>query len=215
MQEETIAGAGRARDNSEPLRYEAELVARARRAEPTAWTEIYERNYDRVFKYVYARVSDRETAEDLSSTVFLEALKSIRGYEHRGKPLVAWVYRIARNVVNYHYRQAMRRRAPEMSRRVMEPTESADQSAGREGDPAFLIEGWDVMQALTHLSSDQRDAIILRYFVGLTTPETATIMGKKERAVYSLHARAIKTLRRHLSEQELLMLPNSSGPLEQ
>lgn len=194
---------------------EAELIRRAHARSEDAWREIYDQHQPKLFRYVYARVGDREVAEDLTATVFLEAVKSMDSYTHTGRPLLAWLYRIARNVVNYHHRSSYRRRAKWSAvggsagalRRLLpskRPPEgdlqqaATSQEAGEEGDPATLIEGWDLKAAVNELSRDQREVILLRYFVGLTAAEVATLVGKHERAVYSLQTRAIKALRRHL-----------------
>jgi RNA polymerase sigma-70 factor (ECF subfamily) len=192
----TIPGAISSHD-SPAASYEAELISRAQRLDPDAWTELYERNHDRIYRYVYTRVSFRETAEDLTAATFLEALKGIRSYEQRGRPILAWLYRIARNVVNYHHRKSGRAGAPPQSLEGSEAVEAIT-IADEEQDPALLIDGLDVREALDALSADQRDAVILRFYVGLTTPEAAKVMGKSERAVYSLQTRAIKSLRRLL-----------------
>ena len=195
--------------SGEELDCEVDLVRRAKARSREAWTEIYEQNHPKLFRYVYARVGDRETAEDLTASVFLEALKSIGSYKSRGRPLLAWLYRIARNVVNYHYRSLFRKKAAQDTRATrslwsfLKPRQPQEEPATRDqpgelGDPASLVEGWDLRQAVTRLSDDQREVIILRYFVGLTTPEVASLVGKHERAVYSLQTRAIKALRRHL-----------------
>ncbi len=192
---------------------EAGLVQRAKERSADAWTDIYEQHQPRLFRYVLARVGDRETAEDLTATVFLEAIKSIDSYVSRGRPLLAWLYTIARNVVTYHHRSQFRKRAAREAAGVLpgpllsllarrSPERAADRPAAEppaEGaDPGTLVEGWDLRRAISRLSADQREVIILRHFVGLTTPEVARVVGKHERAVYSLQARAIKALRRHL-----------------
>lgn len=189
------------------LDQEANLIRRAKARSHEAWTEIYERNYPKLFRYVMARVGDRDLAEDLTATVFVEALKSIDSYVSRERPLLAWLYRIARNVVNYHHRSRYRRSAAQglltaparvLSQFITGRREEGVTAGGERGDPASVVERWDVQEAIARLSSDQRDVIVLRYFVGLTTPEVATVVGKHERAVYSLQTRAIKALRRHL-----------------
>lgn len=176
--------------------YEEELVRQARARSEEAWSAIYERNYPKLFRYVQARVGDRQIAEDLTASVFLEALKGIASYQSRGRPLLAWLYSIARNVVNYHHRLAYRRKARGES--TLESDEVSAVSAAAVADPALAVERWDLERAVRRLSEDQREVIILRYFVGLTTPEVATVVGKHERAVYSLQTRAIKALRRYL-----------------
>lgn len=214
MASEVVIDEGQAAARREPD-CEADLVRRAKAHSREAWTEIYEENHPKLFRYVLARTGDRDTAEDLTATVFLEAFKGIGSYTSRGRPLLAWLYRIARNVVNYHHRSLFRRKASQEllaaptrvlsrflgGRRLEDRTEGGVPSvdeAGELGDPASLVEGWDLREAVSRLSEDQRDVIILRYFVGLTSPEVANVVGKHERAVYSLRTRAIKALRRHL-----------------
>jgi RNA polymerase sigma-70 factor, ECF subfamily len=194
---DAFPGAKRIAASSQPdLGYEEDLVRRAKERSQEAWSEIYERSHQKLFRYVQARVGDKLTAEDLTATVFLEALKGIASYNSRGRPLLAWLYSIARNVVNYHHRSAFRRKARGEStvRRDALP----DLDAGGSADPSLRVEHWDLYRAVRRLSDDQREVIILRYFVGLTTPEVAAVVGKRERAVYSLQTRAIKALRRQL-----------------
>ena len=69
-------------------RYEARLAALAKERSPQAWNEIYSRHYAQIYRYIQARVFDAEAAEDLSSTVFLGAVKGIGAYQHRGQPLL-------------------------------------------------------------------------------------------------------------------------------
>jgi len=207
---------------------EAELIRLAKARCPEAWTEIYERHYPQLFRYVQARVSDVQTAEDLTATVFTEALKSIGSYQTRGRPLLAWLYTIARNVVNYHHRTQYRKQgrhgglflsAEAVAARLLGRAPAGGQpTIGSNSDlesPESLIEGWDLRQAVARLSEEQREVIILRYYVGLNTPEAASVLGKHERAVYSLQARAIKALRRHLLPQESLGEANSLGRTKQ
>ena len=180
--------------NQHEVELEEDLVRLARARSTEAWTQIYEVNHPKLFRYVLARVGDQQTAEDLTASVFVEALKGINSYVSRGRPLLAWLYSIARNVVNYHHRSLFRRKASQRAWDRVPSTEWVNEMS----DPASAVERWDLREAISHLSSEQREVIILRYFVGLTTPEVAGVVGKHERAVYSLHTRAIKALRRHL-----------------
>jgi RNA polymerase sigma-70 factor (ECF subfamily) len=169
---------------------EAEYVQRARSGDEDAWVTIYEQHYPTLYRYVRARVEDRETAEDLTATVFLEAVRGIGGYRDRGRPFLAWLYTIARNTVNYHRRAGYRRPAGA-------PLGDPAGTPGG-GDPASAAVRLDVRRAVAELSKDQREVMILRHFVGLTTPEVSRLLGKHERAVYSLQTRAIKALRKRL-----------------
>ncbi len=192
---------------------EADLVERAKARLPEAWTEIYSRNYRLVYRYVHARVFEKETAEDLTSAVFVAAIKGIDSYKYRGTPLLGWLYRIARNTVSSHQREMLGPRmagasALEMPRRVITrfmrraqplPEESHDIGGGA-GEPGSLIERLALKDALGHLTSLQREVVILRFFVGLNTQEIASAIEKDTPAVYSLEARALGALRRQMAE---------------
>lgn len=204
MASEAVMNEGRAARQQE-LDEEADLVRLAKGRSPEAWTEIYERNQGKLFRYVLARVGDRDTAEDLTATVFMEALKSIDSYASRGRPLLAWLYRITRNVVNYHHRSHFRRKAGQQFLGLPVPAlpwqgeQPSASEAIEPADPASIVGMLDLREAIGRLSGGQREVIILRYYVGLTTPEVANLIGKHERAVYSLQTRAIKALRRELA----------------
>jgi RNA polymerase sigma-70 factor (ECF subfamily) len=190
---------------------EADLVAALKDGSEQAWTQVYDQHYRPIYRYALVRTSNPTVAEDLAATVFLEALKGINSYSYRGRPILAWLYRIARNVVSDHYKASRRSqagvaavasRAVSFLMRRGEPEGKLAEGAGgetsSEGDPAASIEHLDMQDALRRLPESQREVIVLRYYMGLTTPEAAVILGKKERAVYSLHARAMESLRRHL-----------------
>ncbi len=176
------------------------LIAAARELDEEAWEDIYTASYDKIYRYVYARVSDAATAEDLASAVFTEAVKRIGSYSDRGRPILAWLYGIARNLTNEYHRTAIRRREIAPEQRI---SSDAEMSVADEGaSPERRIDRWDLQGAMLKLSEDQREVLLLRFFVGLTTPEVALLVKKKERAVYSLYTRAIKSLRRHLGESD-------------
>ena len=196
---------------------EAELIGRAKARSPEAWTDIYTKHYASIFRYAKARVFDETTAEDLTSDVFVSALKGIDSYEYRGRPLLNWLYRIARNVVASHQRGVLGSRGERLKQGLDLPRQViwhlmrrprrqeeriADQEpvslASRANDPAMLIDRLDLRNALAELPANQREVVILRFLVGLSAQEVAEVIGKKPAAVYSLQARAILVLRERL-----------------
>jgi RNA polymerase sigma factor (sigma-70 family) len=58
-----------------------------------------------------------------------------------------------------------------------------------------MVEDLDLRAAIQNLPEKQREALVLRFYVGLSTPEIAQLMGKQPAAVYSLQARAVASLR--------------------
>ncbi len=193
-------------DTSADAADEASLVARARENDAQAWAEIYDRYQRPVYRYVRARVFDEAAAEDLASAVFLAALQGIDRYRERGRPLLAWLYAIARNTVADHHRRTLGRggllgRLPVPGGRK-DPERAPEELAGGDGDPAEAVERLDLRRAISRLPDAQRDVVILRHFVGLSTPEIAGAMGKKPAAIYSLEARALENLRAALGSPE-------------
>src|SRR5512140_2966596 len=77
---------------------DAELAVRASRGDVSAFGQLYDKHVDAIYRYVYYRVRDDAEAEDLTSDVFMRALKAISRYEPR-QAFLAWLYRIARNAV--------------------------------------------------------------------------------------------------------------------
>lgn len=174
---------------------EAQLIERAKRRSPSAWAEIYDASYRKLYRYCYARTSDQGVAAELASRVLLEALEGIDRYVYRGRPLLAWLYRIARNVVSDHLR-ARRRESKAME-------EAASLLDRHEPSPAAQVaDRHDIQAALQHLTEDQQQVIVLRYFAGFTTAEIAQAMDRSERAVYSLEVRALAAMRRLLASDE-------------
>jgi len=170
---------------------ELRLVTRAKERWPSAWAEIYDAYYRKLFRYCYARCGSESTAADLASKVYLEALEGIDKYEYRGKPLLAWLYRIAHNIVVDHFR------AKERESRAFERVASF-QAPHDPGPAEQVTDQHDVRTAMSQLTDEQRQVIEFRYYGGLTTAEIAVAMEKTERAVYSLEVRALGALRRSL-----------------
>ena len=184
---------------------EAVLAERARARDAEAWTAIYERHYQPIFRYIHARVFDRDTAADLTSSTFTAAIHGIGSYRYTGRPILAWLYRIARNTVADHQRRALGRRGIEKVgasmravTRVFRSQASDSPSMSASWEPDEMAERLDLHRAVAQLPESQREVLILRFLVGLSTDEIAGVIGKEKAAVYSLHARAITSLRQSL-----------------
>ncbi len=166
---------------------ERELVERLRELDQDAWAALFDEHQPRIWRYAFARTGDRQTADDVTSQVFVEALESIQRFQYRGKPVLAWLFRIARN----HMGKAFRARKREVGEPAPEPAAEDTEAA---------IDSLVVAEALATLTRDQADTIVLRYFSGYSTREIAQFMGKSESAVYSLQIRAVASMRRYLEE---------------
>ena len=164
----------------------------AQRRRPRGIRVPLRRVHGPVYRYVAARVGRPNDAEDLAQLVFVKALEALPRYELRGVPFGGWLFKLARNVVIDHVR----------TRRELAPLDLAGGAApprrrsGRAGGPP---PGAGQRRALARrLTPEQREAIELRFFAGLSAKEAAVAMNRQEGTIRGLQFRAIAALRRDL-----------------
>jgi RNA polymerase sigma-70 factor (ECF subfamily) len=180
-----------------PLTYDSDLIQRARGREPAAWSALYDHHYGALFRYAYTRLGSPEEAEDLAAQVFLEAYKGIDAFEDRGRPILAWLYRIAHNLI------IERIRRDEVARRYSAGALPPAYHAG----PEHALDSLDLRAALDQLTAEQQEVITLRYLLQLTSREAAEVMGKSRPAVTSLQVRALASLKRIMRPRHRRSLP--------
>jgi len=173
---------------------EAQLIARARASERAAWDEIFQRHYHRVYVFVFCRVGDATAAEDLTADVFVEAWKGIDRFSYRGVPLIAWLYRIAHNLLADFLEKRRKSRT--------QPLEEGPREVADPRDEAESVALWDmVSNAFKKLTREQQMVLVSRFLEGLSVAETAALLGKNENAVKALEFRALKSVRKILGRE--------------
>jgi RNA polymerase sigma-70 factor (ECF subfamily) len=178
---------------------DAALAIRASKGESAAFGLLYDRHVAAIYRYVYYRVRDDAEAEDLTSDVFIRALKAMPRYEPR-QAFLAWLYRIARNAVIDRARKGNRQVSFEDALehpgvdKIVEP----DAEILAHSDSATLR---DALQKLTPL---QREVVVLRFLEGYSTLEIAGMVGKREGTVRGIQFRAIGALRQLIPSREAL-----------
>jgi RNA polymerase sigma-70 factor (ECF subfamily) len=168
------------------------LVDEARGGDAWAFGLLFDHYHLSVYRYIVSRVQRPADAEDLTQHVFVKALEALPRYESRGIPFGGWLFRLARNAVIDHVRT--RHDHAELDS-IIEWTHG---DAGPDEIAVVRQELDAVGAALAGLTDDQREAIALRFFAGLSARETAEAMGKQEGTVRGLQFRAIAALRRQL-----------------
>jgi RNA polymerase sigma-70 factor (ECF subfamily) len=169
-----------------------DLVTAAKAGDVEAFGQIFDHYHGAVHRYIAARVGRPSDAEDLAQIVFVKALEALPRYEQRGVPFGGWLFRLARNVVIDHLRT--NRRHVGLDALV----ERSDEQAGPEAQALARQQMDEVTAALGELTGEQREAIALRFFAGLSAREAAVAMGKQEGTVRGIQFRAIAALRRRL-----------------
>ncbi|MDA1188076.1 MAG: sigma-70 family RNA polymerase sigma factor [Chloroflexi bacterium] len=162
-----------------------------------AIAELYQTQYERVARYIYARIGNMHEAEDLASEVFTRALRSSHKYTAQGPPLETWIIRIAHNIVVDHLRKRTRRpESVELDEALRKPTSLGDptESAERRDELGTLND------AMAGISEAQRRVLQLRFGAEMTSEQAAKALGKKPGAVREMQSAAIKKLRELLKE---------------
>jgi RNA polymerase sigma-70 factor (ECF subfamily) len=181
-----------------------ELVDLAQAGNSAAFGQIYDRYLNAVYRYVLFRVhSNKAIAEDITSDVFVQALRKINGYRNQGQDFGAWLMTVARNKVYDHYRSSRNRRELLASDVISGTSQRIDLDhpidTTRTGDPEATTIDQAVndalMDAIRQLRPEQQEALVLRFFLGYSVAETAEVMGKREGAIKALVYRAVKRLK--------------------
>jgi len=182
------------------------LVEAARGGDPDAFGALFDHYYAPVYRFVVARVGRPSDAEDLAQLVFVKALEALPRYEARGVPFGGWLFRLARNVVIDHIRTRREHATLDVIVERSAPDEGPDELA------VLRQEMDSVAAALRRLTPEQREAIELRFFAGLSAKDAAMAMGRQEGTVRGLQFRAIAALRRELGiDAQVDELPRVSG----
>ncbi len=169
---------------------ERTLVQRATRRDPEAFARLYDRFVDKIFKYIYYKVRTASQAEELTSQVFLKAWESIGNYRWTERPFAAWLYRIAHNLVVDYFRTHHQAVSLEDLPLSDDHADDVDELAVKNLDAEMI------RQAITRLTDDQQQVIILKFLEGYETEEIAELMEKEPGAVRALQHRALIALQK-------------------
>ncbi len=165
---------------AEQLERERRQVAAAQSGDERAWRALFDDHYPKLYAFMRARVGDRETAEDLAAEAFGDAFRGLPRFRWRGKPFGAWLFKVARNRLRMYYRS----RHPQEARYL---EYSGAEDPGTTGDETLSLE---VRDTLARLPAEYREAIELRYLLGLSGAEAAAAMGRSHGAFRMLLHRA-------------------------
>jgi RNA polymerase sigma-70 factor (ECF subfamily) len=171
---------------------ERDIIERSRK-DPRAFGELYEIYFDRIFNFVYRQTDDEELAGDLCSQTFINALNSLNRYEFRGIPFSAWLYRIARNEINKHYRRNKRTNVFSIEEvKVRELIERSDETWDDE-----LVQ--KLITFMKDLPTDMLQVLELRFFEDKDFKDIAFILDITESGAKMRTYRALDKLRKNFN----------------
>jgi RNA polymerase sigma-70 factor, ECF subfamily len=163
------------------------------------FTDLYRAHLRDVYSYAYYRIGNHHDAEDLTEQTFLQAYRHFERAQREsdGRPLRPWLIRIAHNLAANYYRDRSRRpqsvleedapiSAPHPTEELVEEREEVKQ----------------VLAGVAKLPEDRREALIMRFALGMDNKEIARALDRSEGATKVLIHRAIRQLEQGLKEED-------------
>ena len=168
------------------LEQDAQLVQQCLQGDGSAWEELVRRHSRRIFNICYRFTGNRTEAEDLSQDVFLRVYRTIGSYRSAYGGFATWMTSVTRNLLIDHYRRSKRDRITDSLDDAMPVVENKQSSARRPDEQALLGElSSQVQSALTKLSPELREAVVLRDLQQLEYSEIQTVLSVPEGTVKS------------------------------
>lgn len=177
-------------DDESKAANDGQMIAEAR-SDPAAFVQLYRRHYDAIFRYCVHRLFDRQTAEDITSEVFLKVVENLGRFRGNERQFRNWLYRIATNTVNNYLRKTARRDGLLKSAREQVNSQGAD--CGETSEKLALLR-----EAVLSLKPRYQTIITLRFFENLKLTEVAEVLDGSAGTVRSQLARALAKLRKKL-----------------
>lgn len=163
-----------------------DLIAAAK-SDPAAFARLYDHYLQPVYRYLYSRLGDAHSAEDVTSQTFITAYEALPKYREQGQ-FTAWLFRIARSKMNDHFRRNRREVGLAAAGELFE----------REDALGTLIRAEELSQVrflIKKLNPEEQDLLRLRYVAELSFGEMAELLGKREDAVKKSVYRLLERLK--------------------
>lgn len=159
---------------------------------------LYADHASELLGFLVYRTGDRGLAEDVLADTFERVLRSRRGYDPGRGTAKSWLYTIALNRLRDLHRRS------ETEERVLPRGGRGGDEAEQDPEIGRVADRDELTRALARLSSEEREAVALRYGGDMTAPEMAELLGEKLTTVEGRIYRALRKLRGELSEAEQL-----------
>jgi RNA polymerase sigma-70 factor (ECF subfamily) len=161
------------------------------RREQADFESLFRAHYSEIVRYLTGRLGSRDRADDLAAEVFLEAFRRVPRLRWRGKPVLAWLYRVAANMAADELKRARR----EVPRPEVEPVQSAPDQV------ETLAEREALSRALRSLPPDYQLVVHLRLVEGYPFADVSRMTGRSVGACQMQLLRAGRLLRAALEEE--------------
>lgn len=166
------------------------VIIREAKENPERFGPLYQKYHEQIFRYIYQRMDDEHLAFDVTSQVFIKALKNLHKYEYRGVPFSSWLYRIAKSELYQAFRDRKARRTVSVESmhlfEMVDEFEEDDSSTNKK----------KLLQCLSLLKDGDLQLIELRYFEKRSYREIGEILEITENNAKVRTFRALERLKK-------------------
>ena len=177
---------------------ESEQAATLSKAElDREFEALYKAHLRDVYSYSYYRVGNHHDAEDLTEQTFLQAYRHFERAqrESQGRPLRPWLIRIAHNLAANYYRDRSRR-----PQTTIDDAGTLPELHTTEGIVEDREDLNRILEGVRRLPDDRREALIMRFALGMDNRDIARALGRSDGATKVLIHRAIRQLEEIVEE---------------
>ena len=165
-----------------------QTLRQAQAGSQTALADLYNTYFERIYRFIFYRVSHKETAEDLTEDVFVKIFKKLRDLEQLGA-FEGWLFQIARNQVIDYYRRKKQTVPLEEIENTLEYETNIVDIVNLKTEQAVFI------KLLKELTPEQQQVIKLKFLEDIDNDIIAEMMNKTEGAIRVIQHRAIAKLK--------------------
>lgn len=174
------------------LEYEEVKVAMS---DPERFGVLYDRYFRDIFLFVFRRTDNEMITGDIVSQTFYNALKKLKSYKFMGLPFSAWLFRIATNEINKHYRKSQKRRVFSLEEQKVKEIFEEGGEEGNEDQIKLVIE------KLNSLPTDLIEILELRFFESKSFKEIAFILEISESSAKMRVYRTLEKLKKEVTKK--------------
>lgn len=159
------------------------------------FSQIYDKYINKIYRFVFLKVSSQEIAEDLTSEAFSRTWVVFKENQDEIKNVRAFLYKTANNLIIDHYREKGRTNVVSVNNpSIIDPTQDLEKHVLLNSDMN------NVKQALVHLKEDYQNVILWHYLDDLPISEVSELLNRSEQATRVLLHRALKALKQKIEK---------------
>ncbi len=157
---------------------------------------ICKENWEKLYRYIYYRVQNKEEAEDITQETFVKALLYNTQFQGYIQNPIGYLRTVALNIIRDRWRRQ------KIRGRTINIDDIHSQPVADEDFTSIVEERYQINEAMAKLTDDQRDVLEYRILKGYSVKETSKRMNKKESTVRVLQYRGIKAMEKLMKELE-------------